>query len=121
MTEAESLSFYAYMLVCADNSFYVGHTDDLDSRITAHDEGMLPGNTLTSGPAKLVWHQMFATRNEASAAERQIKGWSRAKKRALVVGDWQRISELARRHSPPSTLTQAELMTGAARPSRASG
>lgn len=102
----EQLSFYAYMLVCADNSYYVGHTDDLDARYVAHTEGMLPGYTLTRRPVQMVWHQMFETRQEAFATERQIKGWSRAKKRALVAGDWENVGRLGRRHSNPQAVSQ---------------
>lgn len=84
------------MLHCADRSFYVGHTDDLDVRIATHMSGEFGGYTSTRLPVKLVWSDEFPTRYEALAAERQIKGWSRAKKLALIRGDWKLISELAR-------------------------
>jgi putative endonuclease len=90
------MSFWAYMLHCADRTFYVGHTDDLDLRIAQHQHGELPGYTATRRPLKLVWSDEFPTRYEALEAERQIKGWSRAKKLALIRGDWRAISELAR-------------------------
>ncbi len=84
------------MLHCADRSFYVGHTDDLDTRIGAHQSGLIPGYTSTRLPVALVWSDEFPTRYEALQAERQLKGWSRAKKLALIRGDWSRITELAR-------------------------
>ena len=90
------MSFWAYMLHCADRSFYVGHTEDLEARVAAHQSGLLPGYTATRRPVTPVWSQDFATRYEALQAERQIKGWSRAKKLALIRGDWDRISSLAR-------------------------
>ena len=62
------------MLHCADRSFYVGHTDDLDARIGAHQSGLTPGYTSTRLPVKLVWSTEFATRYEALAAERKSKG-----------------------------------------------
>lgn len=90
------MSFWAYMLHCADRSFYVGHTENLDERIGAHQSGLIPGYTSTRLPVALVWSEEFPSRYEALQAERQIKGWSRAKKLALIRGDWAAISELAR-------------------------
>ena len=84
------------MLLCSDGSFYTGHTDDLDNRIADHEFGRFHGYTHDRRPVRLVWSQDFPTREEALAAERQIQGWSRAKKQALIDGDWQRLSELAR-------------------------
>ena len=90
------MSFWAYMLHCSDRTFYVGHTDDLDVRIAQHHSGEFGGYTSTRLPVKLVWCDEFPSRYEALCAERQIKGWGRAKKLALIRGDWKRISELAR-------------------------
>jgi predicted GIY-YIG superfamily endonuclease len=90
------MGFWTYMLHCADRTFYVGHTEDLDSRIGAHQSGLIPGYTSTRLPVKLVWADEFPTRYEALQAERQIKGWSRPKKLALIRGDWPLISRLAR-------------------------
>ena len=84
------------MLHCADRSFYVGHTDDLDVRIAQHLSGEFGGYTSPRRPVKLVWCDEFPSRYEALAAERQIKGWSRAKKLALIRADWKAISALAR-------------------------
>ena len=90
------MSFWAYMLHCADRSFYVGHTDDLDVRVATHQSGLIKGYTSKRLPVKLVWADEFPTRYLALQAERQIKGWSRAKKMALIRGDWTTISALAR-------------------------
>lgn len=92
------MAFWTYMLHCADRSFYVGHTDDLEKRIAMHQSGQLPGYTSTRLPVKMVWSQAFGSRDEALTAERQIKGWSRAKKLALIREDWPLISALARGH-----------------------
>jgi len=75
---------------------YVGHTDDLERRIAQHETGAIPGFTRNYLPVRLVWCQEFATRDEAKAAEKQIKGWSRAKKLALIRGDWEEISRLSK-------------------------
>ena len=84
------------MLHCNAGRLYVGHTDDLERRIAQHESGMIKGFTRNYLPVTLIWSQEFSTRFEALAAERQIKGWSRAKKFALVRGDWDEISRLAR-------------------------
>jgi putative endonuclease len=89
------MAFYAYLLECRDASYYTGHTDDLDARLIAHQQGIFRGYTLSRRPVKLVWSQDFPTRDEAFQAERQIKGWSRAKKQALIAGDWDRLVALA--------------------------
>src|SRR6185369_9106132 len=92
-----AVSFWAYMLRCADNSFYVGHTDDLDVRIGQHQSGLIPGYTQKRRPLTLVWSEEFPDRDQAFAAERQIKGWSRVKKQALIKGNWAAISRLAKK------------------------
>ena len=97
------MSFWAYMLQCRGGSFYVGQTDDLERRIAQHQHGEIAGFTRDYLPVTLVWSQEFQTRDEARASERQIKGWSRAKKLALIRGDWERISQLAKEKSSPST------------------
>jgi predicted GIY-YIG superfamily endonuclease len=80
--------FFVYMLQCADASYYIGQTDDLSRRLFEHEAGILRGYTSARLPVRLVWSQEFQTRDEAIAAERQIKGWARAKKEALIRGDW---------------------------------
>lgn len=90
------MAFWIYILKCSDGSYYTGHTDNLDHRISQHKSGEAAGYTSTRLPVELVYSQSCATRLEVLAAERQIKGWSRAKKRAMIEGDWKRVSELAR-------------------------
>ncbi|MEH3108047.1 MAG: GIY-YIG nuclease family protein [Sphingomonas fennica] len=89
--------FATYLLRCADGSYYVGHTDDLAGRVAQHQAGTIPGYTQDRRPVALVWSETFPSREEALAAERQIKGWSRAKKEALIAGDWEAISHAARK------------------------
>jgi predicted GIY-YIG superfamily endonuclease len=89
------MSFWTYMLHCSGGFFYVGHTDDLDHRIAQHTTGALPGFTRDHLPVKLVWADEFATRYEAQTAEKKLKGWSRAKKLALIRGDGEEISRLS--------------------------
>lgn len=91
------MTFWAYMLRCRDGSYYVGHTDQLEHRIGQRQSGKVPGYTQTRLPVKLVWSAEFPTRIEALEAEQQIKGWSRAKKEALIREDWPAIRRLASR------------------------
>ncbi len=90
------MAFWVYILRCSDGSYYTGHTDNLDYRIAQHQGGDIDGYTATRKPVELVFSQECATREEALAAERQIKGWSRKKKEAMIRGDWEEVSKLAR-------------------------
>jgi len=91
------VSFWAYMLRCSDGKYYTGHTDDLEGRFAAHQTGQVPGYTQKRRPVRLVWSETFATREEAIAAEQQVKNWSREKKEGLISGDWERVSRAARK------------------------
>ena len=90
-------TFFVYILRCADGSCYVGHTDDMVLRMQQHEHGDV-GYTSLRKPIELVWQGEFETRQGALAFELQIKGWSRAKKEALMAGNWDRIKELAQSH-----------------------
>lgn len=90
------MGFWVYLLRCRDGAYYAGHTEDLDVRIPQHQSGTIKGFTSNRLPVQLVWCAEFTTRYEAITTERQIKGWSRAKKEALIAGDWERLSLLAR-------------------------
>jgi predicted GIY-YIG superfamily endonuclease len=91
------MSFWTYMLRCSDDSFYVGHTDNLEKRLGEHQLGVTPSFTSTRRPVTLVWSQDFATREDALAAELQIKRWSRKKKEALIRQDWTALKQAARK------------------------
>ncbi|MDE2323047.1 MAG: GIY-YIG nuclease family protein [candidate division NC10 bacterium] len=99
------MSFWVYLLRCADGSYYVGHTDHLEKRMAEHAMGTIPGYTLKRRPVTLAFAEDFCTREEALERERQIKGWRREKKEALIQSDWSEISRLAKgTHQPvPST------------------
>jgi putative endonuclease len=98
---------YLYMLRCADGSYYVGTARiDLELRVAQHNAGAFGGYTSTRRPVELIFSQCFESIIDAIAAERQVKGWTRAKKEALVRGDWDGLKLLARRgrnFSPPSS------------------
>lgn len=89
---------YVYMLRCADESYYVGSTRKrLDERVGEHNAGLFKGYTSRRRPVQLVWSADFPNAVDAIAFERRLKGWGRAKKEALIAGDWQLIGNLARR------------------------
>ena len=91
---------YAYMLRCADGTYYIGSARrGLDHRIGEHNAGTYGGYTSTRRPVTLVWAQHFLLITDAIDVERQIKGWSRAKKEALIRGDYDAIKVLSKRKS----------------------
>ena len=103
-----TLAYHVYMLRCSDGSYYVGHTNDLEHRLSAHEMGPIEGYTLSRRPVELVFSDQFSTRQEAFHRERQIKGWSRARKEALIKGDWDGLVELSDRSSGGAILRQAQ-------------
>jgi putative endonuclease len=91
---------YLYVLRCADGKYYVGTTrKSLEERVGEHNAGLLGGYTATRRPVTLAFAQHFQSIADAVAAERQVKGWSRAKKEAMINGEWDRLPELAKRRS----------------------
>ena len=86
---------WVYILQCSDGSYYTGKTTNLELRIAQHQQGYIKGYTYKRRPVKLVFSQEFPSIMEAIRAERQIKGWTRAKKEALIRGDFQRLHVLA--------------------------
>ncbi|EGW23107.1 GIY-YIG nuclease family protein [Methylobacter tundripaludum] len=91
------MAFWVYILRCADSSYYTGHTDNLEKRIHEHHLGAITScYTFKRRPLQLAFSQDFPTRIEALTSERQIKGWSRKKKEAMMRGDWVEVSRLAK-------------------------
>ena len=109
------MSFWVYMLRCRDGSYYAGHTDDLQARLWQHQEGLGADWTKRRRPVELVWCEEMPTRDDAFAAERMIKKWSRAKKEALITGDWETVSYFAK---PPRERPPLEIHENSARPER---
>jgi putative endonuclease len=89
------MSFWVYILRCSNGSYYTGHTDNLEKRLGEHQTGSYCGYTATRLPIGLAWSQECTTREEALAAELQIKGWSRKKKEAMMSGNWKEVQRLA--------------------------
>jgi predicted GIY-YIG superfamily endonuclease len=88
--------YYVYILRCSDNSYYAGSTSNLERRLEEHRAGFYQGYTSARLPVELVWSSEFPTENEAFLIERQIKGWSRAKKEALIRGDWDGLHDIVK-------------------------
>jgi putative endonuclease len=88
--------FWLYILECADGSLYIGHTDNLDTRLHQHDVGTGTAYTVTRRPLKLIHVQEFESRYEALSMERKLKRWSRAKKLAYIAANWDEVRRLAK-------------------------
>ena len=86
------------MVLCGDASYYTGITHDVDVRVAQHNEGIdTHCYTFTRRPVRLVYAGGFYNPNDAIAFEKQLKGWSRKKKEALIRGDWEAVKAIARR------------------------
>jgi putative endonuclease len=95
---SEEPGAYVYMLRCSDGSYYVDSARrGLEQRTSEHNHGTYGGYTSTRRPVNLVWAQHFLVITDAIDVERQIKGWSRAKKEALIRGDYGAIQLLSKR------------------------
>ena len=88
---------WVYVLRCRDNTFYVGHTSDVDARLRSHLTGAGATYTASRLPLDLVYQEACQTLKEALHRERQLKGWSAQKKAALIAGDSQRLKQLSKR------------------------
>ena len=85
-----------YILRCADDSYYVGVTNDIDNRLWEHQTGIhLKSYTFKRRPVTLVFVEHFFNADDAIAFEKQVKGWRRAKKEALIQGKWESLPELS--------------------------
>ena len=92
------MSAWVYILRCRDGSYYVGSARGaLEDRIAKHHDGTFGGYTARRRPVTLVYAQAFNRITDAIAAERQVKGWTRAKKEALIGGDFDLLRVLAKR------------------------
>ncbi|WP_350288506.1 GIY-YIG nuclease family protein [uncultured Croceitalea sp.] len=96
--------YFVYIVKCSDASYYSGVTNDVFLRETQHNQGLDPKSyTFKRRPVTLVWHQEFENPKEAIAKEKQLKGWSRKKKEALITSDLELLPKLSR-----NSLRQAQ-------------
>ena len=104
---------FTYILRCADGSYYVGSTTNLELRLAQHDAGEGARYTTTRRPVELAWAHETQLVDDAFALEKKIQGWSRAKREALIDGrfddlPWLSRSAYRRRglDTPPSGATR---------------
>ena len=107
---------YMYILECSDGSYYTGSTKNLELRLQQHQNGEGANHTKKHLPVKLVYWEEYSRIDDAFYREKQVQGWSRKKKEALINGHFQELPELsmAYRDNEPSTIQERE-------PSRPSG
>ena len=104
------MDIHVYILRCQDGSYYTGLTRaGLETRIGQHNSGTFPGYTFKRRPVELLWSQEFSVLTDAIAVERQIKGWNRAKKEALIAEDWETLCLLSHRGKANALLRNLRL------------
>ncbi|NYE36639.1 putative GIY-YIG superfamily endonuclease [Nocardioides cavernae] len=91
------MTAYVYMLRCADGSLYVGSPRLLEARVHQHQIGMGADHTRNRRPVELVWHEEYEKPSQAFAREKQVQNWSRAKRLALIAGDYEGLPALAKK------------------------
>jgi|SRR6478672_1924427 len=93
-------TYFVYILKCNDNSYYTGFTNNLNRRFTEHLHGKNKDcYTYDKRPVQLVWFETFNDVINAIAIEKQIKGWSRRKKEALINKDWEKLIEYSKNYT----------------------
>jgi putative endonuclease len=92
------MPYRVYILLCSDGSYYTGSAADVEKRVWQHQEGdSKEAYTYTRRPVKLLWCSEEATRySDALRLEKQIKGWSRAKKESLSRNDFDAIHQIVK-------------------------
>jgi putative endonuclease len=95
---ASKMEITVYILRCSDGSYYTGLTRQaIEARLWEHNAGTYDSYTARRLPVQLVFAETYDRLTEAIERERQIKGWSRAKKEALIALAYERLPELASR------------------------
>jgi putative endonuclease len=96
MTNLFMNQYFVYILLCSDNSYYTGITNDIERRLWEHETCFYPNAyTSTRLPVKLVFWEKFQTPDHAIEFEKQVKGWSRKKKETIIAGEWKKLPELS--------------------------
>ena len=91
------MPYAIYILKCSDGTYYTGMTRELDARVQEHQTGAHPdAYTFRRRPVQLVWSEVVESYQVAFQWEHQIKGWSKAKKEALIRGDIEGIHEIVK-------------------------
>ena len=87
---------WTYILLCSDGSYYTGSTNNLDLRLSQHQNGEGANYTRKKLPVQLVYFEEFQRIEDAFYREKQIQGWTRSKKEALIEAASEELRELAR-------------------------
>ena len=90
------MNWYVYILKCSDESYYVGHTEDLNSRIQHHSKGLGSQHTASRLPVEYIYSESLPSKSDAMKRETQLKHWSRAKKEALIQGNMAKLRNLSK-------------------------
>jgi putative endonuclease len=89
--------YCVYILKCSDGSYYTGITNDIERRFFEHSSGINKDSyTFSRRPLILVFTEYFQDVNHAIEFEKQVKGWSRKKKQAIIARNWEKLPELAK-------------------------
>jgi putative endonuclease len=89
---------WMYILECADGSYYVGSTRDLEGRIWQHQHGQGANYTACRLPVKLVYFEEYNRVADAYYREKQVQNWSRAKREALIHGEFEKLPDLSKKN-----------------------
>lgn len=95
---------WMYILECSDGSYYTGSTNNLELRLAQHQSGEGANHTKKHLPVKLVYYEEFQRIDMAFNREKQVQGWSRKKKEALIKGDFENL--------PPLSIAYRDLKNG---------
>ena len=95
---------YMYILLCNDGSYYTGSTSNLHKRIKQHFAGEGANHTKKHPPVKLLYYEEFSRIDDAFYREKQVQGWSRKKKEALINGEYEKLPELSKSYSKRSVV-----------------
>ena len=93
------MNCYMYILQCANGAYYTGSTKDLETRLKQHQNGEGANFTKKHLPVKLVYYEVFERIDEAFNREKQVQGWSRIKKEALINREYDKLPELSKNHT----------------------
>jgi putative endonuclease len=100
---------YVYIVECSDASFYIGMTNNLEKRLHQHNAGIsLSAYTFSRRPVVLKWVESFTNPEEAFKVEKQLKGWSRKKKLALINEDWKKLVEYSKNYTQNKSSTSSD-------------
>ncbi len=112
---------YMYILLCDDGSYYTGSTNNLELRLQQHFAGEGANHTKKHPPVKLLYYEEFDRIDEAFNREKQVQGWSRKKKEALINREYGKLPELSRNYSQYGRPEMSEVVLTFSVPSTGSG